>query len=129
MVDKYYEAAKVEKMGFALFSVMMHWSDVFTTYSHKAMILDEQQYQKLLTGPYISDNMRKTIDYFPVDINDKYYPHEHEVKFKQKSEQSNGVEFNKPRNSSWRDTDFFKRMTFLQDSESSTSSDDSSGSF
>lgn len=30
MVDKFYSATKVSKMGFALFAVLMHYSDVFT---------------------------------------------------------------------------------------------------
>jgi len=51
MVDKLYTAANVQKIGFALFSVLMHWSDVFSEYSKKSYVLNEANFEELMNSP------------------------------------------------------------------------------
>jgi hypothetical protein len=87
--------------------------------------MTSSQFENFMQSPFASDNMRKTADYFPVDVSKKYYPHPHEIaRFRTKTtEEGNNevLELKQPRNS-WRDTDFFKRMTFAQLSENSSES-------
>lgn len=50
MVDKFYTATKVSKMGFALFAVLMHYSDVFTYETNGKMIMNYDIYEKTLNS-------------------------------------------------------------------------------